>query len=191
MCVPHAVGVIAAVITPVTALTSKLCMQLNCSLPGCLSACLLTCFGSASACWLGIVMRAWRGGKRHVCPYPYRTSASASVSTAGCTLCMTHLVLMSVWLQGCVEIMYISLQTIIFTAIVYWMCWFQRDAGEQSFSVPPPPPPPSYWFKRKLRLTMSFSLITLNSVVFSVLFLQQHLLLLKLVAAVGRCEHAP
>ena len=35
-------------------------------------------------------------------------------------------------MQGCVEIIYISLQTIIFTAIVYWMCWFQRDAGEQS-----------------------------------------------------------
>lgn len=47
------------------------------------------------------------------------------------------------------------------------------------------------WSKGKLRVTMSFSLITLNSVVFSVLFLQQHLLLHKLVAAVGRCEHVP
>lgn len=38
-------------------------------------------------------------------------------------------------MQGCVEIMYISAQTIIFTAIVYWMCWFQRDAGQRSFQL--------------------------------------------------------
>ena len=57
---------------------------------------------------------------------------------------------------------------------------------------PPPPPPLCIGLgQREAQITMSFSLITLNSVVFSVLFLQQHLLLLKLVAAVGRCEHAP
>ena len=26
--------------------------------------------------------------------------------------------------------MYISLQSLVFTSIVYWMCWFQRDAGK-------------------------------------------------------------
>lgn len=32
-------------------------------------------------------------------------------------------------LQGCVEIIYISVQITMYTFIVYWMCWFQRDAG--------------------------------------------------------------
>ncbi|KAL0051690.1 hypothetical protein WJX82_000289 [Trebouxia sp. C0006] len=31
---------------------------------------------------------------------------------------------------GCVEILYISAQSVIFTVIVYWCCWFQRDAGK-------------------------------------------------------------
>ena len=31
--------------------------------------------------------------------------------------------------QGCVEIVYVTLQTLIFVLVVYWMCWFQRDAG--------------------------------------------------------------
>ena len=32
-------------------------------------------------------------------------------------------------LQGCVEIVYITLQTLMFVMVVYWMCWFQIDAG--------------------------------------------------------------
>ena len=32
--------------------------------------------------------------------------------------------------QGCVEIIYLSVQSLIYCSIVYWMCWFQRDAGE-------------------------------------------------------------
>ena len=35
-------------------------------------------------------------------------------------------------LQGCVEVMYILIQGTIYCAIVYWMCWFQRDAGHSS-----------------------------------------------------------
>ena len=35
-----------------------------------------------------------------------------------------------VCLQGCVEIIYLSVQSLIYCSIVYWMCWFQRDAGE-------------------------------------------------------------
>ncbi|KAL3150185.1 hypothetical protein ABBQ32_000044 [Trebouxia sp. C0010 RCD-2024] len=31
---------------------------------------------------------------------------------------------------GCVEIIYISVQITMYTLIVYWMCWFQRDAGK-------------------------------------------------------------
>ncbi|DBA79271.1 TPA: hypothetical protein ACH3X2_007820 [Trebouxia sp. C0005] len=31
---------------------------------------------------------------------------------------------------GCVEIIYISVQVVMYTMIVYWMCWFQRDAGK-------------------------------------------------------------
>lgn len=27
------------------------------------------------------------------------------------------------------EIIYISVQIVMYTMIVYWMCWFQRDAG--------------------------------------------------------------
>ena len=37
--------------------------------------------------------------------------------------------------QGCVEIIYISVQVVMYTMIVYWMCWFQRDAGEQAASA--------------------------------------------------------
>lgn len=33
-------------------------------------------------------------------------------------------------LQGCVEIIYLSVQSLVYCSIVYWMCWFQRDAGE-------------------------------------------------------------
>lgn len=32
--------------------------------------------------------------------------------------------------QGCVEICYITLQCLLFVMIVYWMCWFQIDAGK-------------------------------------------------------------
>ena len=32
--------------------------------------------------------------------------------------------------QGCVEICYITLQCLLFVMIVYWMCWFQIDAGQ-------------------------------------------------------------
>ena len=35
-------------------------------------------------------------------------------------------------LQGCVEIIYILIQGTIYCAIVYWMCWFQRDAGHST-----------------------------------------------------------
>lgn len=34
-----------------------------------------------------------------------------------------------VLLQGCVEIAYITVQTVMFVMVVYWMCWFQIDAG--------------------------------------------------------------
>ena len=34
--------------------------------------------------------------------------------------------------QGCVEIVYVTLQTLIFVMVVYWMCWFQRDAGQST-----------------------------------------------------------
>ena len=37
--------------------------------------------------------------------------------------------------QGCVEILYILVQGTIYCSIVYWMCWFQRDAGTHSFLV--------------------------------------------------------
>lgn len=33
-------------------------------------------------------------------------------------------------MQGCVEIVYVTLQTVLFVVIVYWMCWFQVDAGK-------------------------------------------------------------
>ncbi|KAL3160198.1 hypothetical protein ABBQ32_010959 [Trebouxia sp. C0010 RCD-2024] len=49
----------------------------------------------------------------------YRERAAGMYSFAPWTLAL-----------GCVEILYISVQTIIFTSIVYWMCWFQRDAGK-------------------------------------------------------------
>ena len=62
--------------------------------------------------------------------------ASVSLSSSGYPLCLRIGVSSAAHqlcgMQGCVEIMYISAQTIIFTAIVYWMCWFQRDAGESS-----------------------------------------------------------
>lgn len=32
-------------------------------------------------------------------------------------------------MQGCVEIVYITVQTILFIMVVYWMCSFQIDAG--------------------------------------------------------------
>lgn len=32
-------------------------------------------------------------------------------------------------MQGCVEIVYITVQTILFVIVVYWMAWFQIDAG--------------------------------------------------------------
>ena len=38
--------------------------------------------------------------------------------------------------QGCVEIIYISVQVVMYTMIVYWMCWFQRDAGQHTFCLP-------------------------------------------------------
>ena len=38
--------------------------------------------------------------------------------------------MMLVNVQGCVEIIYISIQCLVYCAIVYWMCWFQRDAGD-------------------------------------------------------------
>ena len=38
--------------------------------------------------------------------------------------------------QGCVEIIYISVQVVMYTMIVYWMCWFQRDAGQHIPSLP-------------------------------------------------------
>ena len=28
------------------------------------------------------------------------------------------------------EIIYLSVQSLIYCSIVYWMCWFQRDAGK-------------------------------------------------------------
>ncbi|KAL3141609.1 hypothetical protein ABBQ32_004850 [Trebouxia sp. C0010 RCD-2024] len=31
---------------------------------------------------------------------------------------------------GCVEIVYITVQTALFVMVVYWMCWFQIDAGK-------------------------------------------------------------
>ena len=33
-------------------------------------------------------------------------------------------------LQGCVEIIYVSVQCIVYCFIVYWMCYFQVDAGK-------------------------------------------------------------
>ena len=38
-------------------------------------------------------------------------------------------------LQGCVEIIYISVQITMYTFIVYWMCWFQRDAGQSPLAL--------------------------------------------------------
>ncbi len=38
--------------------------------------------------------------------------------------------------QGCVEIIYISVQVVMYTMIVYWMCWFQRDAGQHIPCLP-------------------------------------------------------
>lgn len=40
------------------------------------------------------------------------------------------------WVQGCVEIIYISVQVVMYTMIVYWMCWFQRDAGQHIPCLP-------------------------------------------------------
>lgn len=37
--------------------------------------------------------------------------------------------------QGCVEIIYISVQITMYTLIVYWMCWFQRDAGQSPLAM--------------------------------------------------------
>ena len=45
-------------------------------------------------------------------------------SALGCRRLMHKLCL-----QGCVEIVYITAQTILFVMVVYWMCWFQIDAG--------------------------------------------------------------
>ncbi|KAL0018676.1 hypothetical protein WJX77_002041 [Trebouxia sp. C0004] len=42
----------------------------------------------------------------------------------------TYSVLPWVMALGCVEIMYVLAQGTIYCAIVYWMCWFQRDAGK-------------------------------------------------------------
>ena len=33
-------------------------------------------------------------------------------------------------LQGCIEIIYILVQSILYTVIVYFMCGFIRDAGK-------------------------------------------------------------
>lgn len=33
------------------------------------------------------------------------------------------------------EIIYISVQITMYTLIVYWMCWFQRDAGQLPFAL--------------------------------------------------------
>ncbi|KAL3134216.1 hypothetical protein ABBQ38_006651 [Trebouxia sp. C0009 RCD-2024] len=55
----------------------------------------------------------------------------------------TYSVLPWVMALGCVEIIYILIQGTIYCAIVYWMCWFQRDAGK------------FFWF-------MLFNLLTLT-----------------------------
>lgn len=31
--------------------------------------------------------------------------------------------------QGCVEILYVTFQMLVYVVVVYWMCWFQIDAG--------------------------------------------------------------
>ncbi|KAL3140482.1 hypothetical protein ABBQ38_004739 [Trebouxia sp. C0009 RCD-2024] len=42
----------------------------------------------------------------------------------------TYSVLPWVMALGCVEIIYVLIQGTIYCSIVYWMCWFQRDAGK-------------------------------------------------------------
>ncbi|DBA66686.1 TPA: hypothetical protein ACH3X2_002151 [Trebouxia sp. C0005] len=49
----------------------------------------------------------------------------------------TYSVLPWVMALGCVEIMYLLVQGTIYCAIVYWMCWFQRDAGMLCVALTP------------------------------------------------------
>eukprot|EP00891_Asterochloris_glomerata_P005171 jgi/Astpho2/5171/Aster-04755 len=45
---------------------------------------------------------------------------------------------------GCVEIIYLSVQSLVYCSIVYWMCWFQRDAGK------------FFWFVLYNQLSLTF-----------------------------------
>lgn len=87
----------------------------------------------------------WCFGSKDGTVRQFCTNKVAKLACSVCLLVLAQVLMAFVWLlvltachacvQGCVEIIYISVQITMYTLIVYWMCWFQRDAGQSPLAL--------------------------------------------------------